>query len=188
VSVSALLRAVPMVEFDVDDKGITSKHWLLPEPGEMIYGGLASLIIFGLLYKFGWPQMAKSMAARTARIQKDIDSAEEAKKAAEAEAVQIRSAKGDIAGERARMLADADAQAEALLAEGRQRLVAEIADLEAKADADIAAMSGRAGAELQAEIARLSIGATDALVASELDAATHNDLIEAFIAKVGASA
>jgi F-type H+-transporting ATPase subunit b len=170
-----------------DDNGmVTTHHWLLPETYELIYGGLASLIIFAALYKFAFPAIKKSMAARTERIQKEIDGGQAAKAAAVADAERIRSAKGDIEGERARLLADADGQAEAMLADGRTRLVAEVAELEAQADADIAAMSGRAGAELQAEISRLAAGATDSLIASELDAATQNNLVEAFIAKVGA--
>ena len=178
---------LPMSEVGIDDKGYTSHHWLLPETGEIIYGGLASLIVFALLYKFALPAMKKGMAARTERIQKEIDSAAAAKQAADAEAAKIRAAKGDIAGERARLLAEADIQADAMLADGRSRLAVEVAELEAKADADIAALAGRSSSELQAEIARLSSAATDRLVADGLDAATHDRLIEAFIAKVGAA-
>jgi F-type H+-transporting ATPase subunit b len=187
MSLFAILGVVAEKEPPRDSNGqIITHHWLFPETFEIIYGGLASLIVFGALYKFALPAMKKSMAARTERIQKDIDGGQAAKAAAIADAEKIRSAKGDIEGERERLLDDADDQAEAMLTEGRNRLVAEVAELEAKADADIAAMSGRAGAELQAEIARLSAGATDTLIATELDAATQNNLIEAFIAKVGA--
>jgi F-type H+-transporting ATPase subunit b len=187
VSLYSILGFVAEKEPPRDAGGqITTHHWLFPETFEIIYGGVASLIIFGALYKFALPGIKKSMAARTERIQKEIDAGQAAKAAATADAAKIRSAKGDIEGERARLLAEADAQANDMLTEGRNRLIAEAAELEAKADADIAAMSGRAGAELQAEIARLSAGATDTLIATELDAATQNDLVEAFIAKVGA--
>ena len=73
---------------------------------------------------------------------------------AEAEAAQIRQAKGDIDAERARLLAEAEAQAAAVLADGRARLDDEVAELEAEPVADIAAAGSRVSDELRAEIAR----------------------------------
>lgn len=174
-------------EFGIDSDGhVTTHHWLLPETSEIIWGGLASLIIFVALYKFGAPAIKKSFADRTARIQKDLDGAAEATTAAAAEAAGIRQAKGDIAGERARLLAEAEMQAAAVLEDGRARLAAEMADLEVRASADIAVANSRVGDELRAEISRLSSAAVDHVVTGSLDEATHQELIESFIAKVGA--
>jgi len=163
-----------------------SKFW--PEGYELLFGIPASLIVFYLLWKFAGPPVRKGMAARTAKIQAELDAGEAARVAADAEAAQIRQAKGDIAGERERMLAEADAQAAALLEDGRERLSQELVDLDGRAAADIVAAAGRSGDELRAEIARLSSAAVDHVVTGSLDAATHQELIEQFIAGVGASA
>ncbi len=128
----------------------------------------------------------KGMAARTAKIQAELDAGEADRVAADAEAARIRQAKGDIAAERARLLAEADAQASALLEDGRARLAQELVELDARAEADIVAAAGRSGDELRAEIARLSAAAVDHVVTGSIDAATHQELIENFIAKVGA--
>ena len=174
-------------EFGIDSDGhVTTHHWLLPETSEIIWGGLASLIIFFALYKFGGPLIKKSFADRTARIQKDLDGAADATTSAAAEAAGIRQAKGDISGERSRLLAEAEMQAAAMLEDGRARLAAEMADLEVKAQADIAVANSRVGDELRAEISRLSSAAVDHVVTGSLDEATHQELIESFIAKVGA--
>ena len=69
----------------------------------------------------------------------------------------------------------------------RGLLVGIIADIEAKALADIAASQGRAGDELRAEIARLSVAAVDHIVTGSLDDATQQQLIENYIARVGAT-
>ena len=53
----------------------TSHHWLYPETGEIIYGGLVSVIVVGALVKFAGPMVKKSFADRTARIQKQLDDA-----------------------------------------------------------------------------------------------------------------
>ena len=57
------------------------------------------------------------------------------------------------------------------------------------AGADIVSAGGRVSDELRAEISRLANGATDRVFAGgAIDAATHQNLIESFISKVGASA
>ena len=145
------------------------------------------MIVIGLLIWKAGPLVKKAMAARTDKIQGELDDSAAARRDAEAEAARIRQSLGNIEAERQRMLADADAQAEAMLADGRARLEAEVAELEAKADADIAAGAGRAGDELRGEIARLAGAAADLVVERSLDDATQQQLIEAFIAKVGAS-
>lgn len=175
-------------EITTDSNGhVTTHHWLLPETAEIIYGGLASIIIFTLLYKFGGPAVKKSFAARTEKIQKELDDAAADKSAAATEAAGIRTAKGDIAAERARLLQEAESQAAAVLEDGRARLAVEVAEVEAKADADIASAQGRVTDELRAEIARLSSAAVDHVVTGSLDDATQQELIENFIARVGAS-
>jgi len=170
------------------DGNVTTHHWLLPETAEIIWGGLASLIIFYALYKFGGPAIKKSFAARTAKIQGELDASAADKAAASTEAAGIRAAKGDIAAERARLLSEAETQAAAVLEDGRARLAAEVADVEAKAVTDIATAQSRVGDELRAEIARLSSAAVDHVVTGSLDDATQQELIENFIARVGASA
>ena len=98
----------------------------------------------------------------------------------------LRSRQTGIA-ERARLHAEAETQATALLIDGRARLDVEMAELEARAETDIAAAAGRSTDELRAAIARHSSVAVDRIVADTLDDATHQALIEGFIQRVGAS-
>lgn len=163
-----------------------SIHWLWPEQAELIYGTIASLLIFGLLYKFAGPAVKQAMSDRTASIQENLDNSEHAKIEADAEAASIRQAAGDIDAERQRLFADADAQAAALLTEGRARLEHEVAELHARADADIVATTGRASDELRFEISHLANSVTESvLTGGVIDEATHQELIEAYISKVG---
>ena len=162
-------------------------HWLLPETAEIIYGGLASVLVIAALVKFAGPMIKKSLADRTARIQADIDNAQATRDAAEVEASNIRTALGDITSERARILAEADSQAAAVIADGRTRIAAEMADIEAKAMADIANAGARVGDELRAEISRLSAVAVERVVAQAMDDRARQDLIENFISNVGAA-
>ena len=174
-------------EWELDDDGyVQTAHWFFPDRAEWLYGGLAFIIVATMLVKFGLPQAKKGLADRTARIQQQLDDAEADLAAAEAEAANIRAAKGDIAAERQRLLAEADTQAAAVLTDGRTRLAQEMADLEAKSLAEIGAATARVGDELRAEIARLSSAAIDHVVTGSLDDSTQQQLVEDFIARVGA--
>ena len=170
-----------------DGVGSTSLHPIWAPLKEVIIGGLATLIVFGLLYKYAWPAIAKGMKDRTTRIQTELDDSAAARTQAEADAAEIRTSLGDVDGERSRLFAEADAQAAALLEDGRLRLAKEIEELEAKAEADIAAVAGRGADDLRADIARFSSQAIENSVSSSLDDATQQELIEGFIARVGAS-
>lgn len=187
LAVGRLLPGAEGGEIPFDDKGYITPDPIFPPLKELIPGSLASIIVFSLLYWKAGPIIKKAMADRTARIQKELDDAGAAKTAAEGEAARIRQAQGDIDAERARVYAEADAQAEALLADGRMRLTAEIAELEARAEADIVSAAGRSSDELRTEIARHSAVAVDAIVRDTLDDAAQQELIENFIARVGAS-
>jgi F-type H+-transporting ATPase subunit b len=171
-----------------DEDGYTTHHWLFPENAEIVYGGIAFAVILLLAWKFKVVPMAKkAFAARTEKIQDELDESANAKRDAEAEAARIRQNLGNIEAERQRLFAEADTQAEALLVDGRARLDAEVADLEAKAEADLASVGSRSTDELRAEIARLASQAADKVVEESLDDATLQDLIENYIANVGAT-
>ena len=192
MSLAANLQAVAgslvQVEFDVDDDGyVTAANPILPPVKEIFIGGAASLIVFVAIWKFAGPSIVKAMRDRTARIQGELDGASEAKVDAESQASEIRTALGDIDGERQRLFAEADAQAEAILTDGRARLDQEIAELHERADADIAGAASRGGDELRSDIGRNAAGSIDRVVTETLDDAAQQDLIESFIQRVGAS-
>jgi F-type H+-transporting ATPase subunit b len=187
MNVLGIVRIFAEEELHFDKEGIVTHSPLLPETAEIIWGGLASIIIFAMLAKFAGPAITKGLKARTAKIQKELDEAAAAKSSATTEAAGIRQALGDIGAERARLLADAEVQAAAVLEDGRTRVTQELADLEARSVAEIAAAQNRTGDELRAEIARLSTAAVDHVVTGSLDEATHQELIESFIARVGAA-
>ncbi len=187
-NVQAIAGSLVQVEFDVDDDGyVTAADPILPPLKEIWIGGAASLIVFVAIWKFAGPSMVKAMRDRTARIQGELDGAVEAQVDADRQATEIRAALGDIDGERQRLFAEADAQAEAIVTDGRTRLDQEIAELHTRADADIATASSRSGDELRSEIGRHSAATIERVVAESLDDAAQQELIESFIQRVGAS-
>jgi F-type H+-transporting ATPase subunit b len=166
LSTVAARAIVVRSEFGVDDDGyVTSHNPIFPPTTELLISLAATLVVFGLLYKFAWPAIAKGMKDRTSRIQGELDGA----------------------AERSRLFAEADTQAEALIADGRARLEDEVAEMEARAEADIAAAATRSSDDLRADIARYSADALERMVSTTLDDTVQQELIEGFIARVGAS-
>ncbi|MGE0880614.1 MAG: hypothetical protein AB7L13_04435 [Acidimicrobiia bacterium] len=160
---------------------------ILPENSEIVLGTIAFLIIAFALWKFGLPAAKKMSAERTNRIANQLSSAASSRVDAEADAQRITSNLTDIESERGKLLADARKQAAALKADQLARIDADIVEARQRAIADIEASNVRAVAEIQADIARLSVGAAEQLVGSNLDSATQQALVEDFIAKVGAT-
>lgn len=185
----SVLSAILIAAAEEDHHAIDETHsWILPETAEIIYGSISFVLVVLLFWKFKVHKLVgAALQARTAKIQKELDDSAAARAAAEAEAAQIRQAAGDIEAERTRLFAEADTQAEAMVADSRVRLEAEVAELQARAEADIAAAASRTGDELHAEIARLTAAATERLIVTVVDDATQQDLVETFIQRVGAS-
>jgi len=187
-NVQAIAGSLIQVEWDIDDDGfVTAADPILPPIKEIFIGGAATLIVFAAIWKFAGPAIAKGLRDRTARIQGELDGAAEAQVDADRQAAEIRTALGDIDGERTRLFAEADAQAESILADGRVRLDHEIVELHTRADADIATASSRSGDELRSEIGRYSSASIERVVAETLDDAAQQELIESFIQRVGAT-
>jgi F-type H+-transporting ATPase subunit b len=161
-------------------------HWWWPETKEIIWGGLAFLIVLAGLIKFALPPMKAGLRERTNRINEQLERSANAKAEAEAEAAQLRSDLADLDARKAHILDDARAQAANLRTEGAARNDVEMAELEARAEVDITSARGRSASELQHQVGAWASEAAERYVAQRLDDALRNELVEDFISKVGA--
>lgn len=159
---------------------------LVPELNELIYGGLAFFIVFGFLAWKGLPAIKAGMAARTERIQGDLDAAEAAKAEAETTRAQYQAQLADARAESARIIEEARQAADEVKANLQAKAEADIAELRARANADIEAAKAQATADLRVEVTALAIGAAEQVVGRNLDQETNAALVEAYINSVGA--
>jgi len=161
---------------------------ILPAANEIIWGGLAFIILFVIMAWKVFPAATKAMHTRSERIRSDLDSAEDAKNEATRVLDDYRAQLADARAESTRIIDEARRQAEALKSEQMGRLNAELAEMRAKAADDIEASKQRAIAELQSQVASLAIGAAERIVERSLDRSTQEQLVESFIREVGARA
>ena len=162
-----------------------AKSLLTPALPEIIWGGLAFLIVLVVLMKFAFPALKKGLKDRTEKIQGDLDAASRAREDAEAEAAQYRSQIGDARSEASTIIEDARADAERIRREVVERAEAEAADVKARAAEDVRLAQERAMSDLRSQVADISIGLAEKVVERNLDRATQEALVESFIDSVG---
>ena len=111
-----------------------SHHWLWPELKEIIYGGIASVLVIGSLVKFAGPLAKKALAARTERIQAE-QLVREGRARIEAEMADMEAkAMADIAKAGARVSDELKAEISRLSSVAVERVVAQAMDDKARQD------------------------------------------------------
>ncbi len=154
---------------------------IVPSMNELVWGSLASLVLFWLAAKYGYPPVKKAMDARSEKIRKTLDEAEGAKDEAKSILEEYRRQLSDAKNESARIIEEARQAADKLRQDLKKQAEEEVADLKERAQADIDAQVERAKSDLQARVAELSIELAEKVVERELDRETNLALIENFI-------
>ena len=158
---------------------------LSSDTNEVIWGSIAFFIILGLLIWKAGPAIKGALTGRTERLAKELDDSAAAKGAAQTKLADVQRRIADAANERQRILDEAVQTAASLKTQLQAKADQDAAELKARAATDIEASKGQALADLQADAASLAMGAAEAVVTHNLDAATQADLIETYIAQVG---
>ena len=68
-------------------EGVEAPNPILPATDEIVWGTVAFVVLFLLMWKFAIPAIKKTMVARSARIEGDLASADKAKTDADTEAL-----------------------------------------------------------------------------------------------------
>lgn len=171
-------------EHDLEDCK-KAKSLVTPALPEIIWGGLAFLIVLAVLMKFAFPALKKGLKDREDKIRDDLESASRAREDAEAEAATYRAQIGDARSEANVIIEDARADAERIRREVVTRAEAEAADIRERAQEDIRLAQERAMSDVRAQVTDLSIGLAERVVERNLDRDTQVALIESYINSVG---
>jgi F-type H+-transporting ATPase subunit b len=159
----------------------------LPHTTELIWGSIAFLLVVALLWWKVGPLAKKAMVGRTERIQSEMDAATKLRTDAEAERDAIREALADSDTEAARIVSEAQETADKLRADILGRIDSDIVALRDRHETELAAARRQAQADLAGEVQRIAATAAERIVETSLDDATHQSLIESYIAQVGST-
>ena len=155
---------------------------IIPEITEVIWGSLSFLILFIVMAKYAYPAIKKTMEARTAKIQNDLDAADVARSDAEALRGEYDSKIAEAQAEASRIIEAARGEAEQVRQERLAAIEPEIAD---RKDSDIEAAKARALTDVRAQVTSLAVGAAEKVVQSSLDESAYTRLVDEYIESVG---
>lgn len=155
------------------------------DTNEIIWGTIGFLVILYFMLTKGLPVVKKAMAARTSRIETELADARAARDEAEASLVASTTDLPDVDEEADRIRSEAIETASRLKVDLVAKAKDEAASLRERGAADIENSKRQALADLTDEVARMTRGATEAVVMDSLDSSTQSDLIDSYIDQVG---
>lgn len=163
----------------------TPHNPILPAGNEIVWGALSFLILLAVIAKFGYPAIKKSMDARSERIRNSLDEAERTRDEAQSILAEYQRQLADAKSEASRIIEEARQAADKLRQDLKAQAEAEVAEIRQRAQEDIRAEADRVRAGLQASVAQLAIEAAEKVVEKSLDRETNLALIENFINQTG---
>jgi F-type H+-transporting ATPase subunit b len=157
---------------------------LIPPGVELIVGGLAFLIVFFVLWKFAFPALNKTLAARSDKIQGEMERAESTRAEADALLAEYRQQLAGARDEANRIIEEARATADQLRRDMQAKAEQEAQNTVARAQEEIRAERDRVFQELRAQVADIAVELAARVVGESLDAGAHERLIEEYIDQV----
>jgi F-type H+-transporting ATPase subunit b len=152
---------------------------------EVWWGIFAFIIIFGALWKFGYPPAKKALVERREGIAHDLDEAAQHRTEATSQLEEVRAQLSDADNERQRIVAQAHESAKLLSADLDARAQTEVAEMKSRAQREIAASQQQAMADLQALVGSLALDTAEDVVRRTLDDDTQRKLIDDYITQLG---
>ena len=164
---------------------LQSRNPILPSVPELVWGSLAFLIVFLLMWKYAFPSVKKGMDARTERIRDSLSTAEQAKTDAQNVLEEYQRQLADARNESNRIIEDARQTAEALRRDLMARAEADAAEVRTRATADIEAAKDRAMEELRSQLTQLTLQLTELGVKRNIDRDANSRLVDDYISSIG---
>jgi F-type H+-transporting ATPase subunit b len=159
----------------------SGQELLLPAMPELIWGLVAFLLLMGLMYKFVFPKASQVLEDRSAAIVGKMEEADRKLQDAQASKAEFDAQIADARGEANRIIEDAKQTAESLRRDIVAKAEDEAAAVLSKARADVAAERERLLQDLRAQVGVLSVELASRIVERELDATTHQSLVDEYI-------
>jgi F-type H+-transporting ATPase subunit b len=159
-----------------------------PTLGVFFWQLIVLIVLFTLLWKFGFPAILAATEAREARIKKDLADAEEARTGTAALLEEQRSLLASARGEAKAIVTEAREAAERERAIAVEKTRTEQDELLERARREIGAERERAVADIRREAVDIAISAAAKVVGSRLDAAADRKIVEDYITSIGSGA
>jgi F-type H+-transporting ATPase subunit b len=160
---------------------------ILPDIAEIIFGGVAFLLVFGILAKYAFPALNKMLAERSARIQGEMERAESTRTEADQVLASYREQLAGAREESNRIIEEARKTADQLRRDMQAKAEQESQAIVARAQDEIRAERDRVFQELRAQVGDIAVELAGRVVGQSLDRGAHERLIDDYIDQVASS-
>lgn len=180
--ITALAVLIPTPAFAETPSG---PEILLPKMAEFIPALIAFLVIWVVAAKFVWPSVLGMMDQRQQKIQGDLDAAAAEKASAVKEHQEYQAQIANAQNEADEIIAEAKAQAEAERARILAKAQEEAAATVAKARDAVSSERRKAMAELSDSVIDLSVEIAGKIIGNSLSDSDQRKLAEKYLVEVG---
>jgi len=166
---------------------VSEKQDLYPHWSELIIGVIAFGVVFYFIKAWALPQLNTLLEERRAKIQGELESAEQTRRQAEGELAEYREQLASARGDANRIIEEARETAEQFRRDIQAKAEEESRNTVARAQDEIRAERDRVFNELRAQVADIAVTLAGRVVGAELDTKSHERLIDEYIEQVASS-
>jgi F-type H+-transporting ATPase subunit b len=149
---------------------------------------LGQAIMFALFawfcLKFIWPPLTGALETRKKQIADGLAAAERGKHDLELAAKRSAEVLREAKEKAAEIIAQSDKRAGEIVEEAKARAEVEADNIKARANAEIEQEVFRAREQLRTEVSAVALAGAGKILAREIDAKAHNDLLEKLVAEI----
>ena len=142
---------------------------------------LAQIVVFAILWwftmKFVWPPITKALDDRAKKVADGLAAADKAKLELQSANKRVEDQLVQSRNETAKLLADAEKRAQAIVDEAKRRAEDEGAKIVAAAKAEAQQQSIQAREALRSQVAALAVKGAEQILKREVNAGVHADLL-----------
>ena len=160
---------------------------ILPHASELIIAAIGFAIVFLFMWKWVLPRANAMLEDRRARIQGDLEQAEETRRTAERELEEYRQQLAGAREEASRIVEEARRAADQMRADLQHRAEQEAQATVARAQDEIRAERDRVFEELRGEVAQIAVEIAERVVGQAIDETAHQRLIDEYIDELSGS-
>ena len=162
-------------------EGVDPELQLLPATAELVWGVVAFALLFAVMWRFALPAMNKMLDERRARIQGQLEEAEQIRTEAEELRRHYQQQLDRARAEANEIVEEARRDAERLREQKAKEAESEAQAIRQRARDDAEAERGRLVQQLRAQVASLSVDLAGRIVHRELDEEQHRTLVDEYI-------
>lgn len=142
---------------------------------------LAQIVVFAILWwftmKFVWPPITKALDDRAKKVADGLAAADKAKLELQSANKRVEDQLVQSRNETAKLLADAEKRAQAIVDEAKRRAEDEGAKIVAAAKAEAQQQSIQAREALRSQVAALAVKGAEQILKREVNAGVHAELL-----------